>query len=252
MLNAELNVPILRLTLDKPEVRNAFNDELIKALTTVFESVSPDVRTIILRASPPAFCGGGDLQWMQKAADYTEEENYEDALKLAKLFQLIVNCPPVVICAVEGAAFGGGCGLVAASDVAIATPNATFAFSEVRLGLIPATIAPIVVPKIGAGNARYLFTTGETFGAEVALRIGLIHEIVAPENLQEAINVKISSVLRNGATTIVEARKLALEQPLTSEESAHRLAAARASEEGREGVGAFLQKRKANFVAELP
>src|SRR5437763_11537636 len=149
---------------------------------------------------------------MKKAASYTEEQNYEDALKLARLFEAMVNCPAVIICKVQGAAFGGGCGLVSASDVAIAGEKALFAFSEVRLGLVPATISPFVIPKIGHGHARALFATGEAFGADHALRIGLVHEVA--DDLDAAVEKKIKIVLAAGPHAVAEAKKLASNEPL--------------------------------------
>lgn len=248
MLSAETRGSVLRLTLDRPDVRNAFNDELIGRLSDSFIGLSGDIRAVVLAGNGSAFCGGGDLNWMREAAAYTEEQNYEDALKLARLFKAMVECPAVVIARVHGPAFGGGCGLVAAADVAIASTEAKFAFSEVKLGLIPATISPFVVEKIGRGHARALFTTGEAFGSEKALRIGLVHEVVSPEALDAAVDGKIKAVLTSGPRAVASSKRLASESPVGVEESARRLARARAGEEGKEGVAAFLEKRKATFV----
>jgi len=252
MLSAEMRGSVLHLTLDRPEVRNAFNDELISQLTIAFTHLDPAVRAVVLAGNGPAFCGGGDLNWMRKAAAYTEDQNYEDALKLAQLFQAIVSCPALVIARVHGPAFGGGCGLVAAADVGVASTEAKFSFSEVKLGLIPATISPFVVDKIGRGHARALFTTGEAFGPDKALRIGLVHEVVAPNELDTAVAAKVKAVLSGGPSAVATSKRLATESPLPIEESARRLARARASEEGREGVAAFLEKRRAAFVEDLP
>jgi len=247
MLRAEPDGPLLRVTLDRPEVKNAFNDELIAALHKTFTAVKlGETRAIILAGEGDAFCAGGDLQWMKKAATYTEEQNYEDALKLARLFQSMVDCPAVIIAKVQGAAFGGGCGLVSASDVAVAGPKALFAFSEVKLGLVPATISPFVIPKIGKGNARHLFSTGEAFGADHALRIGLVHEVA--EDLDAAIEKKLKAILSAGPHACAAAKKLGNEAPLPLEDAARLLAKTRAGEEAKEGIGAFLEKRKANFV----
>ncbi len=247
MLKVESKASVLNLTLNRPEVRNAINDELIAALTNALHSIPAETRAVVLRGEGQGFCAGGDLDWMRKAAAYTEEENYQDAMKLAGLFKAITDCPAVVISLVHGAAFGGGCGLVAASDIAIASPDAKFSFSEVKLGLIPATISPFVIGKIGAGHARALFTTGEPFGAEHALRIGLVHEVA--ENLDEAVNRKIKNILASGPRAVSGAKQLTLED-LSIEETARRLARARAGDEGKEGVAAFLEKRKASFVEE--
>ncbi len=250
MIHVKTEGPVCYVTLNRPEVRNAFNDELIALLTTTFENLDSTIRAVVLAGEGKAFCAGGDLEWMKRAASYTHERNYEDALKLATLFKVIAECKPVVIAKVHGAAFGGGCGLVAASDVAVASEEATFAFSEVRLGLIPGTISACVIPKIGEGHARALFTTGEAFDAEKALRIGLVHDIGKPEELDGLIKAKLKAVLSAGPGAVVLARQLVFDSPLTLAECAKRLGAARASEEGREGVAAFLERRKASFVAE--
>lgn len=249
MLRVEPDGPLLRVTLNRPEVRNAFNDEVIAQLYTVFTEVrTGGIRAVILAGEGDAFCAGGDLQWMRKAAEFTEEQNYEDALKLARLFEAMVNCPAVIIARVQGPAFGGGCGLVCASDVAIVSEKALFAFSEVRLGLVPATISPFVIPKIGQGHARALFATGEAFGPEHALRIGLVHEV--NNHLDAAIDKKLKTILASGPRAVAEAKKLGWAQPLGLEDAARLLAKFRSGAEGKEGVGAFLDKRKASFVVE--
>lgn len=237
---------VLHVRINRPEVRNAFNDELIAALTQTFLEIQPDVRAVVLGGEGKAFCAGGDLDWMRRAASYSEEENYQDALKLGALFGSIAGCRAPVIARVHGAAFGGGSGLVSASDIAIASPAALFAFSEVRLGLVPGTISPFVIPKIGAGHARALFATGEAFGADHALRIGLIHEVA--EDIDAAIAKKLEAILSAGPNAIYSAKRLVNEYPLSLDECARRLASARASDEGREGVAAFLEKRKPSFA----
>ncbi len=247
MLRVESDGPLLKVTLNRPEVKNAFNDELIAQLYETFSAITlGSARAVILAGEGDAFCAGGDLQWMKKAAGYTEEENYQDALKLARLFQAMVNCPAPIIARVQGAAFGGGCGLVAASDVAIAGPKALFAFSEVKLGLVPATISPFVIPKIGFGHARALFATGEAFGAEHAFRIGLVHD--AAEDLDGAVDKKLKAILSAGPHAVAKAKHLGWSAPLELETAARLLASVRAGDEAKEGIGAFLEKRKANFV----
>jgi len=250
MILVKTEGPVCYVTLNRPEVRNAFNDELIAELTRVFSSMDSSVRAVVLAGEGKSFCAGGDLEWMRRAATYSEEQNYEDALKLAGLFKSIAECPAVVIAKVHGAAFGGGCGLVAASDVAVAAEDATFAFSEVRLGLIPGTISIYVIPKIGEGHARALFSTGEAFGAEKALRIGLVHDVGSKEDLDSLVKAKLKAVLSAGPRATTLSKKLVLEGPLSPEECARRLSQARASEEGKEGVAAFLERRKASFVIE--
>jgi len=249
MLNVETVGSVLYVTLDRPEVRNAFNDELIEALYQTFSNLDSTVRVVVLAGNGGAFCAGGDLNWMRKASSYTEEQNYQDAYRLACLFQAITKSQAVVIAKIRGAAFGGGCGLVAAADVAIASEDASFAFSEVRLGLVPATISPFVIQKIGAGHARALFTTGEMFRAEKALRIGLVHDVVRSEDLDDAVMAKIKLILSAGPLSVAESKRIAQGALMTPEESATVLASARAGDEGKEGVKAFLDKRSPNFKA---
>lgn len=251
MLTTRKEGSVLYAQLNRPEVRNAFNDDLIEELTKLFTDVNTSIRAIVLSGAGPCFCAGGDLQWMRRAASYTEQENFEDALKLAHLFRSISTSRAAVIAKVHGAAFGGGCGLVAASDIAVAEPNTKFAFSEVRLGLIPGTISTVVVPKIGAGNSRALFLTGEAFTAETALRIGLVHEVVGEEQQDAVIQTKLRAILSAGPEAVYRSKMLAQDFPLSDDETAQRLAKARASSEGKEGVAAFLEKRKASFVEEL-
>lgn len=245
MLDLRSEGSVLRVTLARPDVRNAFNDELIARLTDVFSSVEEGTRIVVLSGEGKSFCAGGDLEWMRRAAAYTHDENVADAMKLAGLFEAVATCSTLVLARVHGACFGGGCGLVAASDVAIADPSTLFAFSEVRLGLIAGTISSHVIPKIGAGHARALFATGEAFDATRALAIGLVHQIGDLDTLEAAL---VKQVLSVGPRAVRESRRLVREFPLPVEECAARLAAARASDEGREGVAAFLEKRKASFV----
>ena len=247
MLIVNEDGPVLRLTLDRPEVRNAFNDVLIGRLFEAIRGISDQTRAIVIAGSGQSFCAGGDLQWMQQASTYTEAQNFEDALKLAKLFEAMVTSPAVIIARVHGAAFGGGCGIVAAADVAIASENAQFAFSEVRLGLVPATISPFVIPKIGHGHARALFSTGEAFGATRALQIGLVHEVVSSELLDETVDKKLKAVLTAGPKAVAAAKALAQSPPMNLEDAATCLAKIRASDEGKEGVTAFLEPRAPSY-----
>lgn len=246
MLKVEVEGPVLRVTLNRPEVRNAFNDELIEALAKTFAELDPAIRVVVLTGEGDAFCAGGDLQWMRAAGEYTEERNYADALRLAHVFKAIVDCPAVVIARVNGACFGGGCGLVAAADVAIVSPGALFAFSEVKLGLVPATISPFVIQKIGSGHARALFSTGEVFDAERALFIGLAHEVTAELDL--AVERKLKTILAAGPSAVAKSKWLAQQPPLDLPDAAQLLARTRAGAEAQEGLAAFLEKRKASFV----
>lgn len=251
MLKTEADGPILRVTLNRPEVRNALNAELISALSNVFGDVGAETRAIVLTGEGTSFCAGGDLEWMRKAAEYSEEENVRDALKLARLYEAIVQCPALVVARVNGHAFGGATGLVAASDVAVAAEGSLFAFSEVRLGLVPATISPYVIEKIGPGHARALFTTGETFDALCALRIGLVHEVCSTDDLDAVVGRKLKAVLSAGPKAVATSKRLARDPAMSKDASARLLARTRASEEAREGIGAFLEKRKPSFAMEL-
>lgn len=251
MLTAEQRGPVLHLTLNRPEVRNALNAQLIQELTQAFQGISGSVRAVVMRGAGASFCAGGDLQWMREAAGYTVEQNAADALKLARLFESILNSPAVTIAVVHGAAFGGGAGLTAAADVAIAEEATKFAFSEVKLGLIPATISEFVGEKIGKGNARAYYSTGEVFDAATALRIGLVHDVCQGEEaLEDKLTFKLKAVLSGGPSAVAASKRIAREAPVGFEESARRLAEVRASAEGKEGVSAFLERRKAAFVVE--
>jgi enoyl-CoA hydratase/carnithine racemase len=250
MLRVESDGPVVNMVIDRPEVRNALSDGLIGEIGEAFASLSEFARVVILSGAGSVFCAGGDLKWMQDAANYTEEENYQDALRLGRMFEAIADCPAVVIAKVHGAAFGGGCGLVAASDVAVAAERTKFSFSEVRLGLIPATISPIVIPKIGHGHARHLFTTGEVFESDHAFYIGLVHKVVSEVDLDARVASVVKDVLQNGPKAVASAKHVAVHGPYPMEESARLLAKARSGFEGKEGVQAFLEKRKASFVEE--
>ena len=248
MLDVRREGAVLRLTLDRPEVRNAFDDNLVAALTQAVSGDLSGVRTIVIAGNGKAFSAGGDANWMRRTAGLSYDENVVDAGRVAALFAAIERAPVPTIAAVHGPCFGGGCGIAAACDIAIAEEGATFAFSEVRLGLIPATISPFIVRRIGVGHARSLFVSGAPFGAEEALRIGLVSRVVPPGGLPEAVEETIAGFLKNAPRAMVAARDLALDGPLSLEEAAHRLASARASEEGREGVTAFLEKRRPSFA----
>jgi enoyl-CoA hydratase/carnithine racemase len=252
MLRVEDRSGVVWMTLDRPEVRNALNAEMIAILTAAFRELAPGTRAVVLTGAGRSFCSGGDIDWMRSAAEATEEENFRDALALAELYRLIVESPAVVIAGVNGHAFGGGCGLVAAADVAIAARDALFAFSEVKLGLVPATISPYVIDKIGSGNARALFVTGDSFGAGTAQRIGLVHEVVELDSLIEAVMGKIASVLSAGPRAVAESKQVAQRPPESLEKAARLLARVRTGPEAKEGIAAFLEKRRPSFAAALP
>jgi enoyl-CoA hydratase/carnithine racemase len=250
MLSVEYEGLIARVTLNRPEVRNALNAELIEALQAAFDGLPPGIRAVVLSGEGDAFCAGADLNWMRQAAFYTEEENYLDARAIAKLFETIAHCPAVVIARVQGAAYGGGAGLVAACDVALASDAARFAFSEVKLGLVPATISPYVLSKIGPGAMRALFATGEVFDAQRAYDVGLVHFVGPLPDLDRELVRKLESILASGPAAIAVSKGLALHPPLDGEASARLLARVRSGEEAKEGIAAFLEKRRPGFAVE--
>jgi methylglutaconyl-CoA hydratase len=229
---------VLRVTLARPERRNAFDAALIAELAEAFADVGT-ARAVLLSGEGPAFCAGADVEWQRAAIDLTYDENVEDAMRLYRMLEAIDACPAPVVCAVHGYALGGGSGLVACADVAVASPDAVFGFTEVRLGIIPAVISPFVVPKIGSAARRY-FVTGERFGAEVALRIGLVSEIA--ENAAERVEGVVADILAGGPIATREAKKLVRERP-SGVDTAHIAAARRTSDEGQDGLRAFLERR---------
>jgi methylglutaconyl-CoA hydratase len=241
-LKIERDGHILRVTLARPERRNAFDAALIAELTEAFTDVG-DARAVVLAGEGQSFCAGADVDWQRSAIDLSYEENVEDALRLYRMCETIDRCPAPVIARVHGYALGGGSGLAACADIALAAPAALFGFSEVKLGIIPAVISPFVLPKIGAHARRY-FLTGERFAAETALRIGLIEEIA--DDLDAAVDRVVSVLLTAGPEAVREAKRLIREQP-GGEETAQIAARLRAGEEGQEGLRAFLEGRSARL-----
>lgn len=252
MLKVEVNGPVTTLTLDRPEVRNALSRELIDALLSAIDGLSSSCRVAIIQGAGKSFCAGGDLEWMKKAANYTYEQNEDDANEIAYLFHSIASCPPVTIARIHGHAFGGGGGIAAAADCVVASKDAVFSFSEVKLGLIPATISPYVIDKIGRGHARTLFTTGVQFSAQRAYEVGLVSHICEFEELDGVVNSLVTSILTCGPVAISDSRKLCFEPLLGPEESGKRLARARTRPEALEGIASFLERRKASFVVANP
>lgn len=245
---------VLRLTLDRPEKSNAFDDQVIFDLTEAFlrAAEEPSVRVVVLGARGKYFSAGGDLAWMQRMAGYSDAENLADAKALARLMQAIDLCPKPVIARVQGSAFAGAVGLIACCDIAVAVPAAQFAITEVRLGLIPAVISPYVVRAIGVRQARRWSLTAERFSAEQAKAMGLLHEIAEESRLDEVIQSQIDALLQAAPSALAEAKSLlaVVDRPLSAEvidETAARIARQRASAEGREGVTAFLEKRTPNW-----
>lgn len=252
-LTTQVDAGIARVTLARPERHNAFNEGLIAELTTAFIALGQNesVRAIILTGEGKSFCAGADLDWMKRAAGWSDAENRADAMKLSDMLHAIDNCPKPVIARVHGNIAGGGVGLVACADMAVAIDGAQFRLSEVRLGLTPATISPFVVDKIGASQARRWFLTAEGFSAAQAHAIGLVHEVAAETQAADAIIAGWLSHLAAAAPgAVADAKRLVADvagRPITDtlrSLTADRIAARRASAEGREGLAAFLDKRK--------
>jgi enoyl-CoA hydratase/carnithine racemase len=239
-LRTERDGPVYRVTLARPERRNAFDAALIAELTEAFSLVG-NARAVVLSGEGPSFCAGADVEWQRSSIDLTYDENVEDAMRLYEMCEAIDTCPPPVIARVHGHALGGGSGLVACSDIAIAAPDAVFGFSEVRLGIIPAVISPFVLPKIGAAARRY-FLTGERFDAETALRIGLVHEVSTDP---DAVADELVGAILSGGPDAIRAAKLLIRQRPTGIETARIAAERRTSDEGQEGLRAFLEGRSA-------
>jgi len=237
-LKVERDGHILRITLARPERRNAFDAALILELSEAFADVG-DARAVLLEGEGPAFCAGADVEWQRASIDLSYDENVEDAMRLYRMLETIDSCPAPVVCCVHGYALGGGSGLVACADIAVAWPDAVFGFSEVRLGIIPAVISPFVLPKIGAAARRY-FLTGERFDAATALRIGLVQEV--SEDAGETAEALARDILAGGPEAVREAKRLVRERP-QGIDTAHIAAARRSSAEGQDGLKAFLERR---------
>jgi methylglutaconyl-CoA hydratase len=255
-LEVSLQGHVATVTLNRAEVRNAFNEVAIAEIAAAFRVLGQDtaVRVIVLAASGPAFCAGADLNWMKKMAGYSHEENLADATQLAAMLQTIYTCPKPVVARVQGDCYAGGMGLVAACDIAVVAEVANFCLSEVRLGLIPATISPYVIKAMGENAARRYFLTAERFTAAEALRIGLAHVVVPAEELDGSVASIVQSLLAASPNAVREAKKLVqdvagakLGEDLIAD-TVYRIAAIRASDEGREGVASYLEKRKPGWM----
>ena len=247
---------IRTITLSRPDVRNAFNDEVIAELKNAFTEAgqAADVRCVVLAAEGPAFCAGADLNWMRRMADYTRDENLADAGQLAAMLRAIYECPKPTIARVQGDVFAGGVGLVAACDMAVSEDSATYCLSEVKLGLIPATISPYVIRAMGARASHRYFLTAERFSAAEAHRIGLVHEVVAADALDAKV-AELTSALVSASPNAVRACKRLVqdvaEREIDDALVAHTVAGIadiRSSAEGKEGVQSFLQKRKPSWL----
>ena len=248
---------VARITLTQPEVRNAFSDEVIAEITAAFTEVGarPDVRVVVLAAEGPAFCAGANLNWMRRMADYTRDENIADAGKLAEMLRVIYACPKPTVARVQGDVYAGGMGLVAACDMAVSVDTAGYCLSEVKLGLIPATISPYVIRAMGARAAHRYFLTAERFDAAEALRTGFVHAVVAPDQLDAKVD-ELARAITVASPDAVRACKKLVQDVAERDINAQLIAATvegiadiRASEQGREGVQSFLQKRKPGWLA---
>jgi methylglutaconyl-CoA hydratase len=255
-LTVEAAGPVATITLTQPDVRNAFSDEVIADITRAFTWVGAQaqVRAVVLAAEGPAFCAGANLNWMRAMADYTREENLVDAGKLAEMLHVIYTCPKPTIARVQGDVYAGGMGLVACCDMAVAASHAGFCLSEVKIGLIPATISPYVIRAMGPRAAHRYFLTGERFDAAEALRTGFVHQVVEAEALDSAVDGLLKHLLSASPAAVQACKKLVLDvagrevdEALIAETVAG-IADIRASAEGKEGVQAFLNKRKPSWL----
>jgi methylglutaconyl-CoA hydratase len=242
---------VATVTLNRPEKHNAFDEQFIATLTVAFRKLGADskLRAVVLRANGRNFCAGADVDWMKRMAGHGPAENLRDAEAMAEMFRTVDAMPVPVIARVQGAALGGGCGLICLCDIALASTDATFAFSEVRLGIIPATIGPYVLRTIGTRAARRWLLTGERFGAPRAREIGLVHEVLDESGLDDAVNSVLDGILKSGPGAVRATKQLIRDlagRAITDDLVAmtcRRIAEIRASDEGREGLSAFLEKR---------
>jgi methylglutaconyl-CoA hydratase len=245
---------VVTVCLNRPDVHNAMNEQLMKELTDCFKELSRDdkVRVIALTGNGKSFCAGADLNWMKSMAKYSKEENIEDSRLLLNLYETIYTCPKPVIGRVNGHAFGGGIGLFAVCDIAIAIPDCKFAFSEAKLGIIPSVISTYIVRRIGLSNMRRLFVTGERFNSEYAKEVGLIDYVVSEDKIDEKIQKYVEILRSSGPKAIEEVKKLVdacekMDREKYKEHTVKKIAELRVSEEGQEGINAFLEKRKTKW-----
>jgi methylglutaconyl-CoA hydratase len=247
---------VATVTLNRPDVRNAFNDEVIVEMTTAFDALGAraDVRCIVLAANGTAFCAGADLNWMRSMANYTREQNLADAGRLAAMMHAVYACPKPTIARIQGDVYAGGTGLVAACDIAISSDAAHFCLSETRLGLVPSTISPYVIRAMGARAAHRYFLTAERFDAAEAWRIGFVHELVAAAELDVKVSEVAQALVNAGPEAVKLCKKLVQNvagqdiSPALIQMTVESIADVRVSPEGREGLQSFLQKRKPNWL----
>lgn len=256
MLIVKEDKNILEVVLDRPEIHNAFNDELIEKLIKTFSNIKKNIRLVTLGGNGKSFCAGADLNWMKKMKDYSKEENYQDSQKLYELFDIINKCNTPVLGLIHGAAFGGGLGLVSVCDYTLGIRGAKFSFSEVNLGLVPATISPFVIDRIGAGNARPLFISGVRFDSEHAEKIGLLTEVVEIDTYESRKDELVKQFLKVGPKAAEQAKELIRLNDSYKESpedlrhfTCQMISNLRTSEEGQEGMKALLEKRQPNWVS---
>lgn len=258
LLNVEVSQGAARVTLNRPEVRNAFNSQLIEEIRSIFEGIGQgaygEVRAVVLAGAGQSFCAGADVNWMRASLDFTQEQNVADALHMAGMFDQVNRCPVPVIGRVHGAALGGGVGLAAVCDIVVAAEDAVWAFSEAKLGIAPAVISPYVLAKIGRTHARALFFTAERFDTARAVRLGLAHIAVPEERLDDEVERLVREIKSSSARAIAWAKELIATVPALPPHDAMQLtaqtiAALRVSPDGQEGLRAFLEKRKPGWAS---
>jgi methylglutaconyl-CoA hydratase len=252
MIQTELRDGVYGIRLNRPEVRNALNDALIAALTKAVAAPPAGAKAVVLSGEGASFCAGADAEWMKRSTSFTREENARDAAAVSTMLQAIDDCPLPVIARIQGAAMGGGAGLAAVADIAVAEDGAQFGFSEVRLGLVPAVISTYVLPRIGIGAARRYFLTGERFDAAEARRIGLVHEVAPQGQLEMKVQTIVSEILKGGPLAVKAAKRLLrdvvrLPREKAVEETLRVISEIRVTPEAQEGLSAFLEKRKPNW-----
>ncbi|MEE9554633.1 MAG: enoyl-CoA hydratase/isomerase family protein [candidate division Zixibacteria bacterium] len=253
----ELKDKVARITLNRPEVRNAFNSEMISEISALFAEINTrdDIRVVVMTGEDKAYCAGADLKWMGDVLNYSYEENLEDSKNLAGMFYNISNCPFPTIARVNGAAIGGGCGLVAVCDIVIASDKALFSLSEVKIGLVPACISPYVIRRMGDRYSREYFLTGERIGVEKALAAGLVNEAVTEDELDAAVDRRVKQLLSSGPKALAWCKQLLQNVPSMPEKeagtyTAEVIAKLRMGDEGQEGMKAFFEKRKPDWYEE--
>ena len=255
-LDIQRQGPVARVFLNRPDVRNAFNDGVIAELTAAFAGFAQDdtLRAIVLGGHGKAFCAGADLAWMRRMADYTWEQNHADAQGLAQMLWTMYHCPVPLVGRIHGDCYAGGLGLAAVCDVLVAAEPVTFCLSEARLGLLPATIGPYVVRAMGEQAARRYFVTAERFSAQQAQAMGFVHEVVAADALDAKVDELVATLVANGPRAVRACKKLVQDvaghaiDPMLRDDTARRIADIRASDEGREGIRSFLDKRRPNWL----